>query len=79
MTEDQNSYPDVYHLTLDIFLKPYLYFNPILNMPRLIYFEPKTEVKEFTAGFFFDIGYFWIYDSREDLLCINYKLKLDAI
>ena len=44
MAENQDTsikaLPDVYHLTLDIFLNQSVYFSPVINMPRLVYLEP---------------------------------------
>ena len=81
MNETQDALPDVYHLTLDIQLKNYIYFSPIMSFPRAIYIEPIFEVKEFTFGYKFDIAYFWEYTTgkREDLLCVSSMLVLSAI
>jgi len=81
MTENQNSLPDVYHLTLDIVLTNSFYLSPQMDFPRAIYLEPIFEIKEFTFGYLFDLAYFWIYPEREgkDLLCISTMFKLSKI
>ena len=45
-------------------------------MPRLIYWEPVLTVEEFTFGYKFDLAYFWVYPSRDDLLCLSSFFKL---
>ena len=76
MTENQNSLPDVYHLTLDIILKNSLYFSPVMSFPRMVYLEPIFEIKEFTFGYKFDLAYFWVYPTRKDLMCASSMFKL---
>ena len=41
MEEDQNGYPDIYHLKWKLFFKQSLYFKPLLSFPRAIYLEPE--------------------------------------
>lgn len=79
MSENQDSYPDVYHLTLDIVLKTSFYFSPVFNFPRLIYLEPIFEIQEFNFGYHIDMAKFWIYPSRNDLLCFSAMFRLDPI
>ena len=79
MDENQDSFPDVYHLTLDIAFKMEAFFSPIINLPRLIYLEPEFTVNEFTFGYKFDLAKFWIYPSRDDLLCFSSMAKLSEI
>lgn len=79
MSENQDSYPDVYHLKLDIVLKTSFYFSPVFNFPRLIYLEPIFEVQEFDFGYHIDMAKFWIYPSRKDLLCFSAYLGLDPV
>ena len=76
MEEDQNAFPDTYHLTLDIVFKQSLEFSPILSMPRLIYWEPALSVEEFTIGYKFDLAYFWEYPDRDDKLCLSSYFKI---
>jgi len=76
MEEDVTTLPYVYHLTLDIEFTASLEFSPVLSMPRLIYIEPVLSVEEFTFGYKFDLAYFWIYPSRDDLLCFSSFFKL---
>jgi len=76
MEENQDAYPDVYHLTLDIIFKQSAYFSPVFNFPRLIYLEPVLNVEEFTVGYKVDIAKFWIYPDRTDLLCFSSMFKI---
>lgn len=83
MAENQDSsikaLPDVYHLTLDIFINQSVYFSPVINMPRLVYLEPILELQEFRFGYKLDIAYFWIYPDRKDLICISGFFSLSPI
>ena len=79
MDENQDSYPDVYHLTLDIAFEMEAFFSPVINMPRLIYLEPELTVNTFTFGYKFDLAKFWIYPDRKDLLCFSSMAKLSEI
>lgn len=45
-------------------------------MPRLIYWEPVLTIEEFTVGYKFDLAYFWVYPSRDDLLCLSSFFKI---
>ena len=79
MEENLNAFPYIYHLTLDIVFTQSLELSPIINIPRLIYLEPVLTVDEFTVGYKFDLAYFWIYPSREDLLCLSSFFKIGEI
>ena len=83
MTEDQNGYPDVYHLKLKIIFQQSLYFSPVISLPRMIYLEPELNVQEFEFGFIFDIAYFYDIDGqapfRADLLCLSSMINLSEI
>ena len=76
MQENLSAFPYIYHLTLDIVFTQSLEFSPVLSMPRMIYLEPILTVDEFTVGYKFDLAYFWIYPSREDLLCLSSFFKV---
>ena len=70
------AFPYIYHLTLDIVFTQSLELSPVLSMPRLIYFEPVLTIPEFDIGYTFDLAYFWVYPSREDLLCLSSYFKI---
>ncbi len=83
MTEYQDgtlkAFPDVYHLTFDLFFNQSIYFSPVINMPRLVYLEPVYELKEFRLGYKLDFAYFWVYPDRKDLACISGFFNLSPI
>lgn len=66
-------------MTLDIVLKSSFYLSPVLNFPRLLYLEPIFEVQEFDFGYHIDMAKFWIYPSRNDLLCFSAMFRLEPV
>ena len=84
MSDNQDAYPDVYHLTLDIIFTQSFFFSPIFNFPRLIYLEPNIDIAEFTFGLKLDIAKFWDYTSsdqtkRNDALCVSLLASRSAL
>ncbi len=82
MAEDQNGYPDVYHLKFKLLFKQSLYFSPVIDLPRMIYLEPEFQVQEFEFGFVFDIAYFYDINGdndRKDKLCLSSMINLTEV
>ena len=84
MEEDQNGYPDIYHLKWKLFFKQSLYFKPLLSFPRAIYLEPEFQVQEFEFGFLFDTAYIYgltgsAASTRIDYLCFSSMMNLSEI